>query len=322
MTAAATPHSTTGRWAPSPTGDLHLGNLRTALLAWLFARSAGGRFLWRFEDLDGAVRLQYYDSQLRDMAALGLDWDGEPVRQSERLDRYRDAIADLRRRDLTYECFCSRREIAEAAAAPHGPSPEGAYPGTCRQLTHAEREQRRGSGRPPALRLRVGSDGPEPTEVTVVDRQLGAYTGTVDDFVIQRGDGTPAYNLAVVVDDAAQGITEIVRGDDLLPSSPRQAHLAQLLGIEPPSYAHVPLILGPIGRRLAKRDGAVTLQDRQALGETPLDVVNLLLTSLELDPVMRLDDLHTTARGLDPEKLPRQPWVYEPPALKGEAQTQ
>ena len=295
-----TPRPTIGRWAPSPTGDLHLGNLRTALLAWLFARSAGGRFLWRFEDLDGAVRPQFYDSQLRDVTALGLDWDGEPVRQSERLDLYRDAIADLRRRDLTYECFCSRREIAEAAAAPHGPSPEGAYPGTCRHLTPAEREQRRGSGRPPALRLRVGSDSPEPTEVTVVDRQLRTYTGTVDDFVIQRGDGTPAYNLAVVVDDAAQGITEIVRGDDLLPSSPRQAHLAQLLGIEPPSYAHVPLVLGPIGRRLAKRDGAVTLQDRLALGETPLDVVSLLLTSLELDPVMSLEGSRRDSAAIRP----------------------
>ncbi len=317
-----TPRPTIGRWAPSPTGDLHLGNLRTALLAWLFARSVGGRFLWRFEDLDGAVRPQFYDSQLRDMAALGLDWDAEPVRQSNRLDLYRDAIADLRRRDLTYECFCTRREIAEAAAAPHGPSPEGAYPGTCRHLTPAEREQRRSSGRPPALRLRVGSDGPEPAEVTVVDRQLGAYTSTVDDFVIQRGDGTPAYNLAVVVDDAAQGITEIVRGDDLLPSTPRQAHLARLLSIEPPSYVHVPLVLGPVGRRLAKRDGAVTLQDRLALGETPLDVVNLLLTSLELDPVMSLEGLAETAQQFDPAVLPRQPWVYEPPALKGEAQTQ
>ena len=306
---------TVGRWAPSPTGDLHLGNLRTALLAWLFARSAGGRFLWRFEDLDGAVRPQYYDSQLRDMAALGLDWDGEPVRQSERLDLYRDAIADLRRRDLTYECFCTRREIAEAAVAPHGPSPEGAYPGTCRRLTCAELEQRRSSGRPPALRLRVGSDGPEPTEVTVVDRQLGTYTGTVDDFVIQRGDGTPAYNLAVVVDDAAQGIIEIVRGDDLLPSTPRQVHLARLLGIEPPSHAHVPLVLGPKSRRLAKRDGAVTLQDRLALGETPLDVANVLLSSLGLDPVTSLDGLAKTAQHFDPATLPQQPWVYEPPAL-------
>ena len=310
-----TPRPTIGRWAPSPTGDLHLGNLRTALLAWLFARSAGGRFLWRFEDLDGAVRPQFYDSQLRDVAALGLDWDGEPVRQSERLDRYRDAIADLRRRDLTYECFCTRREIAEAAAAPHGPSPEGAYPGTCRRLTHAEREQRRAEGRPSALRLRVGTDGPEHTEVTVVDGQLGAHAGTVDDFVIQRGDGTPAYNLAVVVDDAAQGVNQVVRGDDLLPSTPRQVHLARLLGLDPPSYAHVPLVLGPQGRRLAKRDGAVTLRDRSALGETPIDVVNLLLKSLELDPLTSLEGLAETAQQFAPAVLPQGPWVYEPPAL-------
>ena len=315
MTAAATPHPTVGRWAPSPTGDLHLGNLRTALLAWLFARSAGGRFLWRFEDLDGAVRPQFYDSQLRDCAALGLDWDGEPVSQSDRLDLYRDAISDLCRRGLTYECFCTRREIAEAAAAPHGPSPEGAYPGTCRRLTQAEREQRRAEGRPPALRLRVGTDAPEHTGVTVIDRQLGAYSGTVDDFVIQRGDGTPAYNLAVVVDDAAQGVDQVVRGDDLLPSTPRQVHLARLLGLDPPSYAHVPLVLGPEGRRLAKRDGAVTLQDRRALGETPIDIVNLLLRSLGLDPITRLDDLAETAQRFDPTTLPREPWVHEPPAV-------
>ncbi|WP_419854470.1 tRNA glutamyl-Q(34) synthetase GluQRS [Candidatus Poriferisodalis sp.] len=307
-----TRNPTVGRWAPSPTGDLHLGNLRTALLAWLFARSAGGRFLWRFEDLDGAVRPQFYDSQLRDVAALGLDWDGEPVRQSDRLDLYRDAIADLRRRDLTYECFCTRREIAEAAAAPHGPSPEGAYPGTCRRLTPAERAQRRSSGRPPALRLRVGSDGPEPTEVTVVDRQLGTYTGIVDDFVIQRGDDTPAYNLAVVVDDAAQGVNQVVRGDDLLPSTPRQVHLARLLGLDAPSFAHVPLVLGPEGRRLAKRDGAVTLRDRLALGETPVDVVNLLLSNLGLDPVTSLDDLAETTQRFNPLVLPRQPWVHAP----------
>ena len=350
---------TVGRWAPSPTGDLHLGNLRTALLAWLFARSAGGRFLWRFEDLDGAVRPQFYDSQLHDVAALGLDWDGEPVRQSERLDLYRDAIGDLRRRGLTYECFCSRREIAEAAAAPHGPSPEGAYPGICRRLTPAERAQRRSAGRPAALRLRVEADGaaqasaterraptgsirrsarPDgaaaanarrvtpttetpahthgPVELAVTDRQLGRYTGVVDDFVLQRGDGTPAYNLAVVVDDAAQGVNLVVRGDDLLPSTPRQTYLARLLDIEPPSYAHVPLVLGPEGRRLAKRDGAVTLQDRLALGETPLDVANLLLSSLGLDPVTSLDDLAETAQRFDPTTLPRQPWAYEPPAIK------
>ncbi|WP_419863788.1 tRNA glutamyl-Q(34) synthetase GluQRS [Candidatus Poriferisodalis sp.] len=307
------PASTVGRWAPSPTGDLHLGNLRTALLAWLFARSAGGQFLWRFEDLDGAVRPQFYDSQLRDVAALGLDWDGEPVRQSDRLDLYRDAIADLRQRDLTYECFCTRREIAEAAAAPHGPSPEGAYPGTCRRLSRAERERKRASGRPPALRLRAGADGVGPTELTVADRQLGDYRGIVDDFVLQRGDGTPAYNLAVVVDDAAQSVTEIVRGDDLLPSTPRQVHLAHLLGLNPPTYAHVPLVLNPQSQRLAKRDGAVTLSDRLALGETPLDVLNLLLASLGFERVESVEDLDMVGQHFDPASLPRQPWVYEPP---------
>ncbi|WP_419945942.1 tRNA glutamyl-Q(34) synthetase GluQRS [Candidatus Poriferisodalis sp.] len=306
------PASTVGRWAPSPTGYLHLGNLRTALLAWLFARSAGGRFLWRFEDLDGAVRPQFYDSQLRDVAALGIDWDGEPVRQSDRLDLYRDAIADLRRRGLTYECFCTRREIAEAAAAPHGPSPEGAYPGTCRRLGRAELEQRRSQGRPPALRLRVEMPDTQHLELTVVDRQLGPFAGIVDDFVIQRGDGTPAYNLAVVVDDASQGVTEVVRGDDLLPSTPRQVHLAHLLGLEPPAYAHVPLVLGPGRQRLAKRDGAVTLPDRLALGETSVDVLNLLLSSLGLALVADAGDLRHIAQQFDPASLPRQPWVHKP----------
>ncbi|MDE0320108.1 MAG: glutamate--tRNA ligase family protein, partial [Acidimicrobiaceae bacterium] len=268
-------------------------------------------------DLDGAVRPQFYDSQLRDAAALGLDWNGEPVRQSDRLDLYRDAIADLCRHDLTYECFCTRREIAEAAAAPHGLSPEGAYPGTCRRLSRAERERKRADGRPPALRLRAGTDGAGPTELTVSDRQLGDFTGTVDDFVLQRGDGTPAYNLAVVVDDAAQNVTEVVRGDDLLPSTPRQVHLAGLLGLAPPSYAHVPLVLGPKGHRLAKRDGAVTLSDRLVLGESPVDVLNLLLSSLGLNPVTGLDGLAETAQRFDPTSLPRHPWVYEPLALKG-----
>jgi len=318
-----TQRSTIGRWAPSPTGDLHLGNLRTALLAWLFARSAGGRFLWRFEDLDAAVGPQYYDSQLRDCAALGLDWDGEPARQSNRIDLYRDAIADLRRRGLTYECFCTRREIAEATAAPHGPSPEGTYPGTCRQLALGDRERRRRDGRPPALRLRVdaaeasGSDNAgtrrEHAELTVTDRQLGSYTSVVDDFVLQRGDGTPAYNLAVVVDDAAQGVTEVVRGDDLLPSTPRQVHLARLRGVEPPTYAHVPLVLGPQGRRLAKRDGAVTLADRLALGETPLDVLNRLLQSVGIDPVDAAADLPLVVQRFDPSALPTTPWTYTPP---------
>src|SRR5919205_4146247 len=138
-----------GRFAPSPTGTLHLGNLRTALLAWLFARSRDARFLVRMEDLDaGRVRERYYDEQLHDLAALGVDWDGPVVRQSERLDLYADALARLD----TYPCFCTRAEIREAASAPHGPV--GAYPGTCRELTAAERAEREAAGRPPALRVR------------------------------------------------------------------------------------------------------------------------------------------------------------------------
>jgi glutamyl-tRNA synthetase len=296
---------TVGRWAPSPTGDLHLGNLRTALLAWLFARSAGGRFFWRFEDLDGAVRDHYYDHQLRDLGTIGLDWDGVPMRQSERLDTYRETIDALDRRGLTYRCWCTRREIQEAASAPHHHLPDGAYPGTCRELSEREIRERERSGRPPALRLRAHGES-----VTVTDRQLGAHTGVVDDLVLRRGDGTPAYNLVVVVDDAALGVTEVVRGDDLLPSTPRQVRLAGLLGVEAPGYAHVPLVLNADGRRLAKRDGAVTLEDRQALGESPTQVLNALLGSLGLPVVSTVEELSAVLPHFDPAALPRRPWVF------------
>src|SRR5215211_3803251 len=149
--------SADGRFAPSPTGTLHLGNLRTALLAWLFARSHDARFVVRMEDLDtGRVRERFYDEQLRDLAALGLDWDGPVVRQSERVALYDDAIAALRAQDLVYECWCTRAEIREAASAPHGELPEGAYPGTCRRLTAEQRAERHASARPPALRVHAG----------------------------------------------------------------------------------------------------------------------------------------------------------------------
>jgi glutamyl-tRNA synthetase len=246
-----------GRFAPSPTGTLHLGNLRTALLAWLFARSAGARYLVRMEDLDtGRVKPGVAEEQLADIAAIGLDWDGEVVYQSARLGLYADAIAQLRAAGRVYECFCTRAEIRAAASAPHGPLPEGAYPGTCLRLTQAELASKRASGRPPALRVRA-----EAERVTFVDRLLGPQEGVVDDFVIQRNDGAPAYNLAVVVDDAAQGIGEVVRGADLVDSTPRQLYLARLLGLSEPRHAHVPLVLGPDGARLAKRHGDVTLRE-------------------------------------------------------------
>jgi glutamyl-tRNA synthetase len=246
-----------GRFAPSPTGTLHLGNLRTALLAWLFARSAGSGFLMRMEDLDsGRVRPGIADEQLRDLAAVGVDWDGPVSYQSARLDLYASALSELRDEGRLYECYCTRAEIREAASAAHGPLPEGAYPGTCLRLSAAELASKRASGRPPALRVRA-----EGAVVGFDDRLLGRVEGVVDDFVVRRGDGAFAYNLAVVVDDAAQGVEEVVRGNDLADSTPRQLWLARALGVAEPVYAHVPLVLGPDGARLAKRHGDVTLRE-------------------------------------------------------------
>jgi glutamyl-tRNA synthetase len=281
----------TGRFAPSPTGDLHLGNLRTALLAWLFARSAGGRFLMRVEDLDrGRVRQGVEERQLADLAAVGVDWDGPVVRQSERAELYAEAVRQLD----TYPCFCTRAEIREAASAPHGALPEGAYPGTCRDLSLRERALFEAAGRPPALRVRAGG-----ARVEVQDSLVGQVSSVVDDFVVRRGDGTYAYNLAVVVDDAAQGVTQVVRGADLAESTPRQAWLARTLGLAEPSYAHVPLVLGPDGARLAKRHGAVTLRDIGAA-----EARRWIAASLGLDEGLE---------GFDPSRLPRESTVYEPP---------
>jgi glutamyl-tRNA synthetase len=268
----------TGRFAPSPTGTLHLGNLRTALLAWLYARAQGAAFLMRVEDLDrGRVRERFEREQLADLAAIGLDWDGPVVRQSERLDRYEAALVTLDAAGALYPCWCTRAEIREASSAPHGPLPEGHYPGTCRHLTAAQRAEREAAGRPPALR--VAADG---ARVAFDDRLHGAQEGVVDDFVVRRNDGAFAYNLAVVVDDGAQGVGEVARGDDLLDSTPRQLWLAERLGLPRVAFAHVPLVLGVDGARLAKRHGAVTLADRLDQGETAADVRARLAASVGL----------------------------------------
>jgi glutamyl-tRNA synthetase len=291
-------HGHDGRFAPSPTGRLHLGNLRTALLAHLFARAGGGRFLVRIEDLDASrSRPEHEAGQLEDLAALGLESDEPPVRQSERMELYDDAIARLDRDGALYRCWCTRAEIREAASAPHGPLPEGSYPGTCRDLSAAEIAEREGSGRPPALRLDARA-----VRIAFTDRLLGPREDVVDDLVVRRNDGTAAYNLAVVVDDADQGVGEVVRGVDLADATPSQLFVARALGLPEPSYAHVPLVLGPDGSRLAKRHGAVTLGQRVAAGETPAEVRAELLRSVGLP-----GELDAALAAFDPAALPTAP---------------
>jgi glutamyl-tRNA synthetase len=289
-----------GRYAPSPTGELHLGNLRTAVLGWLFARSTERRFLLRIEDLDTArIRPGLADQQLDDLAALGVTFDGEPVVQSQRLVAYREALRSLA--DRTYECFCSRREIAEAVSAPHGTVSR--YPGTCRNLTEAERATRRLT-RQPALRLRANG-----ARQTIRDLLHGEITAEVDDVVLRRNDGVPAYNFAVVVDDAFTGIDQVVRGDDLLPAAPTQAYLAGLLGHRPPTYAHVPLAVNVEGRRLAKRDGAVTMPRLAKEGVNPAAVLSLIAESLDLAGPGEPVTFDLLLKRFDVERLPREPWV-------------
>ena len=295
-----------GRFAPSPTGPLHLGNLRTALVSWLQARAAGGDWLVRMEDLDRATSSPEHEAdQLAVLASIGLRSDAPVVRQSERFPLYHDAIDTLRGLGRVYECYCSRREIREAAQAPHGDAPniapDDAYPGTCRELTTARLTELRRAGRPPALRLRSAGE-----RFVIDDLIAGHFEGAADDVVIQRNDGVPAYNLAVVVDDAAQGITHVTRGGDLLATTPRQRLLQQLLSLPEPCYAHVPLVVGSDGTRLAKRHGAVTLADLATLGVPAYQVLELLLASLGssvadlASPQFRIED------------VPPEPWVCTP----------
>jgi len=262
--------------------------------------------LLRIEDLDaGRVRPGIAEQQLEDLAALGISFDGEPVVQSQRLTAYQDALLSLA--EVTYECFCSRREIAQAASAPHGAVPR--YPGTCRNLTEAERRTRRLT-RQPALRLRAGG-----TRQAIHDLVHGDVTAEVDDVVLRRNDGVPAYNLAVVVDDAYSDIDQVVRGEDLLPAAATQAYLAELLGHRPPMYAHVPLAVNVEGRRLAKRDGAVTLSEFAAQGIAPSAILSVIAQSLELASPGERVTAHVLLERFDPNRLPCEPWVVLPQKL-------
>lgn len=273
-----------GRYAPSPTGTTHLGNASTALLAWLSARAAGGAFVLRMEDLDlPRVVEGSAEGILRDLRWLGLDWDEgpdvsgpyRPYAQSERGAHYDAAFSTLRSAGLVYPCFCSRRDIQSAASAPQAAGDEVRYPGTCRDLDPEDVARRIGSRRQHAWRFHV-----EPEDVPgFTDRVHGPYAadpGSIGDFVVRRADGVPAYQLAVVVDDIAMRITEVVRGDDLLSSTVRQLLLYRALGATPPAFAHVALILGDDGVRLSKRHHGVTLKELREAGETPEAIVGRL----------------------------------------------
>lgn len=285
------PEKVRGRYAPSPTGTLHMGNLRTALLAWLFARSASGEFILRIEDLDQPrMQPRATEHMIQDLQWLGLDWDEgpeggpyAPYIQKERLDIYQHYLQQLQAAGLVYPCYCSRAEIQQATAhLPPGIDGGALYPGTCRQLSDKQRRQHERQGRRPALRLRVADE----MTITFTDLLLGPQQQQVQqvvgDFILRRADGIFAYQLAVVVDDALMHLNQIVRGADLLSSTARQIVLYQLLGFPIPTFAHVPLIHNDQGQKLSKRIQSEGLAPLQASNYTAEEVVGLLAHSCGL----------------------------------------
>jgi glutamyl-Q tRNA(Asp) synthetase len=295
-----------GRFAPSPTGPLHLGSLVAAVGAWLFARRAGGVFLVRLEDLDAArVVPGSADEILRAIALYGLTPDGPVAVQSRRAALYEAAIETLRGKNLVYPCACTRSKLARIASAPlpgdaadSGP----AYPGTCRGGLPAGRSPR-------SLRFRV-SPGEVSFDDAVLGRQTQDVAHDVGDFVVRRADGPFAYQLAVVVDDAEQGVTQVVRGADLLSSTPRQIALARALDLDIPSYAHLPLVVGPHGAKLGKRDGALPLAtlDERRLRETLAAALSLL--GQEPADAAPREMLEEALRRFDPARIPRGPVAF------------
>jgi glutamyl-tRNA synthetase len=316
------PPALVSRLAPSPTGAQHVGNARTYLLAWLAARSRAGRVVLRIEDLDSPrVKPGAAEQACEDLRWLGLDWDEGPVVQTERLPHYEAALARLRQRERVYPCTCTRSDVERAASAPHREHEGPVYPGTCRGRRAADALTPGLLDRPPCWRFRVPDRSPGfvdgfrgPVQIDL--RRLGG------DFVVWKapqpggGRSTPAYQLAVVVDDADQGVTDVVRGDDLIPSTPRQLLLYEALGLRAPRFTHVPLVVGPDGRRLAKRHGDTRLSALRAAGVRPEMLVGLLAWSCGW--IDRIEPI--AARDVVPlfrlETIPREPFVLAPELLR------
>ncbi|MDR2055199.1 MAG: tRNA glutamyl-Q(34) synthetase GluQRS [Desulfovibrio sp.] len=281
-----------GRLAPSPTGYAHLGNAWAFLLAWLSVRAQNGRLILRVEDIDPQrSKMKFVDALLEDMRWFGLDWDegpdvagpAQPYLQSRRKDHYEEALARLGRAGATYPCFCTRGELRNLASAPHVEDIGVSYPGTCRQLGEAQRAALFGAGRKAAVRLRCFGE-----EISFTDALRGEERMRLadcgGDFALRRSDGVVSYQLAVTVDDAAMGITEVVRGRDILHSTPRQIVLQRLLGYATPRYAHIPLLLDSEGGRLAKRHQSLTLRGLRQQGVDARRVVGLLSRMAGLNP--------------------------------------
>lgn len=300
-----------GRYAPTPSGSLHLGNLRTAVAAWCSIRSRNGRFLLRIEDLDRQrCRREFEVAQLEDLRTLGIDWDEDPVRQSDRDGIYEEQFNKLVGRRLAYPCFCSRKEIREALTAPHGPA-GNVYPGTCATIPHQDAMERIAAGEQHCWRLRV-DQAPKAF--------LDGFRGEVSldlsmeggDFVIRRADGFFGYQLACAVDDALSGVTEVLRGDDLLDSGVRQAYLLACLDLPVPRYLHIPLVVGRDGRRLAKRLGSEDLRGLLNAGLTIRDIVTWIGRSLGLlsDGEIASHSSELVTRW-DLRAIPREPFEFQ-----------
>jgi glutamyl-tRNA synthetase len=314
LTTHHSPLTKTGRLAPSPTGAQHVGNARTYLIAWLSARSRGGRVVLRIEDIDsprvkaGAARAIH-----EDLAWLGLDWDGEPVVQTERLALYEAALTRLREQEHVYPCTCTRADVERAASAPHLEHEGPVYPGTCAGRRAADAAAL--GDCPYCWRMRTGD-----AVISFEDSLCGPMSFSLrelgGDFVVWKAADCPAYQLAVVVDDAAQHVTEVVRGDDLIPSTPRQLLLYQALGLAPPRFIHVPMVVGRDGRRLAKRHGDTRLASLRAAGVSADALLGLLAWSCgwidSIEPI--------TAQALLPrfglKAIPRRPFVLTPELLQ------
>ena len=299
-----------GRLAPSPTGALHLGNVRTFMIAWLRARQAAGRLILRIEDLDHPRHKPGAEAQaITDLRWLGFDWDEEFV-QSERRGLYAAALARLRAQGLAYPCACSRRDVETAQSAPHA-GDQLHYPGTCRGRFVSWAEAASAAGRTPCWRFRT----PEGARVAFEDGFAGRYemdvAATLGDFPLARDEDGGGYAIAVTVDDASMGVTEVVRGDDLLPATPQQLLLYRALGLTPPSFFHVPLVVGPDGRRLAKRHGDTRIASFRAAGMRPEAVIGFLAHASGILPDKKPIGLKSLIGLFDPVRLPRGPLVFQ-----------